>query len=261
MEVFSEATAEATAAESSEPLFADEAPPSESELKGDAPEAEPEAASLPVAETDREAERPDWLDPDTLVPVPDAPPDRWQGFKILSDTEFEALRDEDPEEAIVYLRRENQFKEHRQRQAIEQESARSFEERILDDAWKQIQQVIPNALEKDRPEVQETIRELNAVARETGITERELAILTNPATRVVVRGRDGKDRVALLGTAAAAVVRLISKLPKASRSAGKATSKPGKASGKPAPSPRRSNGFAPLFADEATFTEDELRGV
>lgn len=240
---------EVVTTESFEPLFEDEAPQSEAELRGeeteDASTEEPttdpgqELASSNDEALQREL---DALKAENYAlrhqPLPE-PVDQWKGFKVLSDEEFEQLRDEDPDEAIVYLRKEGQFQAYNKKRRTEQEYTQAFEHQVLEDAWERIAEVIPNALERDRPEVQEAITELNEFALENGLTDQQLAILTNPSTRVIVKGSDGRERVAMLGDTAAAVVKLIGKYHKAVKPMGRTS---------PSPQPTKQSG---------EYTEDE----
>jgi hypothetical protein len=139
--------------------------------------------------------------------------DPWKDFKVLSDDEFNDLKEEDPDEAIVYLRKEQRYKEHQQQQEADRvasERARYQQDQLITRAWDKINEVIPNVLDRDRPEVQEAVNKLNEFAEGQGFTQAELVALSNPSTRVVVKDpQTGKDRVALLGETAANFVKVL----------------------------------------------------
>jgi hypothetical protein len=104
-------------------------------------------------------------------------------FKVLSDQEFEALQDDDPDEAQLYLHKLNKYNAHQmkvsdQKRAAEQ--AQQVEMQILNESVEALEAILPGVTQGKN----ELADKLTEFATTHGIDDGVLEVLTNPGTRV-----------------------------------------------------------------------------
>ena len=122
-------------------------------------------------------------------------------FKVLSDTEFESLLEDDPQAAIRYQHKLARY----QREQMTLSRRKADEQALISAAAGRIQQIIPGIYD----EGSNAGEELGNFAVEHGLDPHFLTLLTDPRTKIIAP--DSKGAV-LLGEGAASVVSLLASL-------------------------------------------------
>ena len=114
---------------------------------------------------------------------------KWKDFKELSNKEYDELVDEDPQEAMKYSHRLEQFKEYKsEKKKAEnqtQDNQRKFDS-MVDEWTEKINEAVPGVYEEDS----EVGSGLADVAKELGFEdENYLSVMTDPRTMVIPHGQ------------------------------------------------------------------------
>lgn len=132
-------------------------------------------------------------------------------FKVLSDDEFAKLADEDPKDALLYMKNLGVYQEE-QRQEVFAKQQQRLDERdkaeseketqaIFDATSKKMEELVPGIFDKDS----DAAEELAKFADELGFSE-DMYYLTNPETMIIL---PGETEPLLLGEQAASVIQTL----------------------------------------------------
>lgn len=124
-------------------------------------------------------------------------------FEELSDDEFLALSDTSPKDALLYMKQLSQVNEQK-RQA---EITFSQQQSLYNAVSAEMEQYVPGLFNSEDPTVADEFRDF---ATSIGFTD-ELFYLTNPSTQVML---PGQKNPALLGDAAAKIVKVLATVKK-----------------------------------------------
>ena len=156
----------------------------------------------------------------------DETPDEFADFEELTEDELDALIDDDPQEALRYQRKLDKYKKAK---ATKDRAALS-EIADINLAVDEIEAMVPGIWEQDS----DINKSLTQFAVDNGFDINDLAVLTNPSTKIVPPG--GK-RPVVLGKGAASVIKMIHNLYKASGKGGSGTARSRSTSGKASKTP------------------------
>ena len=139
-------------------------------------------------------------------------PEMFKDFKVLSDAEWKELVAEDVEEALIYSRKldeYNQYQSNKQREKQLELAEMQRTEAVIRDSVRLIAEKVPGIYEDDG-EVQ---RKLYDFGVENGFDGQFLTVMSNPATRIIPVGQDGKPtgKEYPLGKGAASLVSMINR--------------------------------------------------
>lgn len=124
-------------------------------------------------------------------------------FKVLSEEEFEQLAADDPVEAVKYDRKLRRYEEQRRvNQQVEVATKAAVTEGVA-----RIREVIPGVFDPESG----VAKALTDFAAENGLDGQTLDLVTDPATRIEVKTKDGRKIMVPLGMGAAAVSEMIYK--------------------------------------------------
>ncbi len=216
-----------------EPLFEDERPFSEAELSGtdeEMPEKK-EVESSPKEDKPEESEgyaphaalhetremlkeekaarkdledKVDKLAAEKAEPEPEMP----DGFKVLTDLEFDELVDDDPQEALRYQVKLQKY-EKQQAEAKKEMGARQAQiDQVINQTVERIEKAVPGLYDEDNS----ISKDLADFAINSGFKdENYLEVMTNPSTIIIPAGTNNPY---LLGDGAASLIELLHNLHK-----------------------------------------------
>ena len=132
-------------------------------------------------------------------------------FKVLSDNDYANLVDDDPKDALMYMKNLGIHQEEK-RQAAADEQQKSWDARelaanqketqkIFDATSEKMEELVPGIFDKESP----AAKELSDFALELGFTD-DMYYLTNPETRIIL---PGETEPLLLGEQAASIVQTL----------------------------------------------------
>ena len=127
--------------------------------------------------------------------------DDMEGFKVLSDEEFDELVEEDPQEALRY---QSRLRRYEQAQRAEEERRRQLDD-LVKTSVQAVAEAIPGFYEDDG----EVAEKLSAFASQHGFGGAFSAYMTDPRTLVMP---PGADEPVLLGEGAANLLKMIHSL-------------------------------------------------
>ena len=125
-------------------------------------------------------------------------------FKVLTQDELAELTQDNPSEALLYINKLQEFKDFQRDQEAQTRQAEADEEAlglIYHRANTQMEEVVPGIFDESG----EAMAEGREFAESIGFTE-EMFYLTDPATRIILRG---EDTPLVLGEQAADILKLL----------------------------------------------------
>lgn len=140
-------------------------------------------------------------------------PNKFKDFKVLSEEEFKELVAEDIEEALIYntkLQEYNQYQaQNQQQQQIELARKQKIDSVIMQ-SHEKIAEEIPGIYDEDS-DIQQNLYDFGV---NNGFDGQFLSVMTNPATRIIPVGSNGKPAKDSypLGQGAVSLVTMINKL-------------------------------------------------
>jgi len=139
-------------------------------------------------------------------------PEMFKEFKVLSDAEWKELVAEDVEEALIYSRKldeYNRYQSNKQREKQLEVAEMQRIESVIKDSVRLIADKVPGIYEDDG-EVQKKLYDFGV---DNGFDGQFLTVMSNPATRIIPVGQDGKPtgKEYPLGKGAASLVSMINK--------------------------------------------------
>jgi len=134
---------------------------------------------------------------------------KWDKFKVLSDSEYDQMVEDDPIEAQKYTHRLHQYEKYQDQksraQAEAQQSKQKFQS-LVDQTVTKIKEVVPGIYDEDS----EVAGQLAEFAAQNGFDDDAyLDAMTNPATLIVP---PGQDKSFILGPGAASLIKLLNTL-------------------------------------------------
>jgi hypothetical protein len=141
-----------------------------------------------------------------LARAKEAPPvpDEFDEFKVLTQEEYENLVDDDIVEAQKYLHKLNRY-EKRQAEKYQQKATEAQHKKyyidMLQDTKKSMEDAIPGLFDEDDP----INDNLVSFAKEHGMDDGYLYLLSNPATRIV----DTEGRTYYMGQGSVGILKMI----------------------------------------------------
>lgn len=135
-------------------------------------------------------------------------------FKRLSDDEFAELQEEDPDAAMLYLKRDS---EHRMRQAEQANSERQRKAveaanlATAQEAWDEITAIVPDITEPGGGTV---AKRLTDFAAGHGFDMQMLNAMSNPGARISVPDQDGNYHTLPMARGATSLVKLLAEASK-----------------------------------------------
>ena len=134
-----------------------------------------------------------------------------EDFRVLSDKEFTELADEDPKEALLYMKNLGVHQEE-QRQAQLEEQQKQWKERddrenqakmqtIFDETSRKMEEFVPGLFDEEST----AGKELAEFANTLGFTD-DMYYLTNPQTQIIL---PGETEPLLLGEQAASIIQTL----------------------------------------------------
>lgn len=180
--------------------------PAKEELDKDEPDKEkPPSGFVPLAALHEERGKRQYLSQEvdglrqeilTLKETPKGT--KSDGFKVLSDKEFEELLEENPTEAILYDR---QLRVHEAGEVRKSDVQRA-DEAIINESTRAMREAVPQIYDPGS-----TINDdLTKFAVEQGFDEQYLPVLTDPRTKIIP---PGSDEPVLLGNVAVGQVKML----------------------------------------------------
>ena len=130
--------------------------------------------------------------------------EKWKDFKVLTDTEYSELLDEDADEAQKYLYKSGLFRDYQadvSKRQLSEHQSQAAERDIVNHGIYALEEILPGISQGKS----ELATKLTDFATEKGIDESVLQILTDPRTKVTTA--EGENLI--IGDGAAQLVNLI----------------------------------------------------
>jgi len=138
------------------------------------------------------------------APVEPVVPSEFESFKELTDAEFDALTEDQPAEALKYIKAHGKYQDYTRKVAEAKQAAEAYQEyqgQVFATTSAEMEKHVPGILDPESPVAQE----FRDFAIDLGFDE-DMFYLTNPATQIIL---PGETTPSLLGEQAASIIKML----------------------------------------------------